>query len=98
MKRKLIIALLYVNAALLVALAVGAGARQARAQTFPTTDYIMMTAQLTPALDGVCVVDLASRRMMAWRLRRVGVRFTLAQFRSRDLDRDFSRKQPVPVP
>lgn len=96
MKRKLIIALVYVNVALLVALAVGVGTRQARAQTFPTTDYLLLTAQLTQTLEGICVVDLASRRMMAWRLRKEGNRYVLAPFSTaRDLERDFRRKQPV---
>jgi hypothetical protein len=100
MKRKLIIALIFVNAALLVALAVGTSPQQAQAQTFPTTDYIMMTAQINQALHVVCVIDLASRRMTAWRLRqpKAGARFTMTQFRGRDLDRDFDRKKTVAGP
>ncbi len=101
MKRKLIIAMVFLNAALLVALAVSTAPRQAKAQTFPTTDYLMMTAQMNQAIDGVCVIDLGSRRMMAWRLRqaKAGARYTLTPSRtSRDLDRDFRRKKAVTDP
>ncbi|MBL7134062.1 MAG: hypothetical protein ISS78_08190 [Phycisphaerae bacterium] len=92
MKRKLIIALVCINAALLIALAVGTGTQQAKAQTFPTTDYLLLTTQLTPTLEGVCVVDLGSRRMMAWRLRQSGNRYILSPFRAaRDLEQDFRR-------
>ena len=99
MKRKLIIALVFLNAALLVALAVGTGPQQARAQTFPTTDYLMMTAQLNQTLHGVCVIDMASKRMMGWRLRQQGNRYVLTQFRApRDLERDFNRKKAAGGP
>jgi len=98
MKKKLIIGLLCLNAALLVALAFGTATRQAKAQTFPTTDYLLMTSQLVPNLDGVCVVDLASRRMAAWRLRGAGNRYRLVPFQgTRDLERDFRRRR-VTVP
>ena len=94
MKRKLIIGLVCVNAALLIALAVGTSTQQAKAQTFPTTDYLLLTAQLTQTSEGVCVVDLGSRRMMAWRLRQSGNRYILAPFRTvRDLEQDFRRRK-----
>ncbi len=99
MKRKLIIAMVFVNAALLIALAVGTAPQQAKAQTFPTTDYLMFTAQMTQVTEGVCVVDLGSKRMMAWRLRPTGNRYTLTSVRSsRDLARDFGRKKAVVGP
>lgn len=94
MKRKLIIAMVFVNAALLIALAVGTAPQQAKAQTFPTTDYLMFTSRMTEATEGVCVVDLGSLRMMAWRLRQQGNRYALSTVRStRDLARDFGRKK-----
>lgn len=94
MKRKLIIGLVCVNAALLIALAVGTSTQQAKAQTFPTTDYLLLTAQLSQMSEGVCVVDLGSKRMMAWRLRKSGNRYVLSPFRSaRDLEQDFGRKR-----
>ena len=94
MKRKLIIALVLINAALLIGLAVvGTAPQQAKAKTFPTTDYLLFTAQMTQVTDGVCVVDLGSLRMMAWRLRPTGNRYTLSTVRGRDLTRDF--KKPV---
>ena len=97
MKRKLIIAMVFVNAALLIALAVGTAPQQAKAQTFPTTDYLMFTAQMTQVTEGICVVDLGSLRMMAWRLRQSGNRYTLSSLRSsRDLARDFGRKPAGP--
>ena len=99
MKRKLIIAMVFVNAALLIALAVGTAPQHAKAQTFPTTDYIMITAQFSGTLSGVCVIDLASKRMMGWRLRQAGKRYILAPFRaSRDLERDFGRKKAAGTP
>lgn len=94
MKRKLIIAMVFVNAALLIALAVGTAPQQAKAQTFPTTDYLMFTSRMTEVAEGVCVVDLGSLRMMAWRLRQQGNRYALSTVRStRDLARDFGRKK-----
>ena len=94
MKRKLIIAMGFVNAALLIALAVGTAPQLAKAQTFPTTDYLMFTAQMTQVTEGVCVVDLGTLRMMAWRLRQQGKRYVLtAVSRPRDLSRDFGRKK-----
>ena len=94
MKRKLIIGLVCVNAALLIALAVGTSTQQAKAQTFPTTDYLLLTAQLSQMSEGVCVVDLGSKRMMAWRLRQSGNRYILSPFRAaRDLEQDFRRRK-----
>ena len=94
MKRKLIITLVCINAALLVALAVSPPPQQAKAAEFPTTDYLMFTAQMTQVTQGVCVVDLGTKRMMAWRLRPQGNRYILTPVRSsRDLGRDFGRKK-----
>ena len=99
MKRKLIIAMVFVNAALLIALAVGTAPQQAKAQTFPTTDYLMFTAQMTQVTEGVCVVDLGSMRMMTWRLRQQGRRYALSTVGGgRDLARDFGRKKAVGGP
>lgn len=99
MKRKLIIAMVFVNAALLIALAVGTAPQQAKAQTFPTTDYLMFTAQMTQVTEGVCVVDLGSLRMMAWRLRPRGKGYALSSVgTARDLARDFGRKKAVAGP
>ncbi len=99
MKRKLIIAMVVVNAALLIALAVGTAPHQAKAQTFPTTDYLMFTAQMTQVTEGICVVDLGSMRMMAWRLRQQGNRYALTSLRApRDLGRDFGRKKAAAGP
>ena len=96
MKSRLIIGLVCLNAALLIALAFGTGTQQAKAQTFPTTDYLLMTAQIVPNMDAVCVVDLSSKRMAAWRLRGAGARYRLTPFQgTRDLNRDFRRKKAV---
>ena len=95
MKRKLIVALVCLNVALLLAVAVGTGTQYARAQTFRSTDYLLFsvnTGGLTS--DGICVVDLATRKMVAWQLSREGSRYRLRTFRSvRDLSRDFRRKE-----
>ena len=99
MKRKLIIAMVFVNAGLLIALAVGTAPQQAKAQTFPTTDYLMFTAQMTQVTEGICVVDLGSMRMMAWRLRQKGRGYYLSTIgTSRDLARDFGRNKTTAKP
>jgi hypothetical protein len=56
----------------------------------------MFTAQMTQVTEGVCVVDLGSMRMMAWRLRQQGKGYALSTVaRPRDLAKDFGRKPPV---
>ena len=69
MKKVLIVTLVGINAALLLALMLGAGTGRADAQGVlgATTDYLVVTGQITSGWDGVYVIDLRKRYMVAFR-------------------------------
>ena len=91
MKQTVIIALVCLNLALVAALAWGP-ARSSKAQTFRSTDYLMYTVKSGLTTETVCVVDLASRKMVGWKLTNKGGRWQWIKLRgSRDLKRDFRR-------
>ena len=92
MKAAIIVALLCVNAALVMMLAGTPNAPVANAQVVGgASDYVMITAKVQSDNDAVYVIDLATRRLKVWkfdknsnRLQTVGVV---------DLKRDFGRKE-----
>jgi len=87
MKKLLIVALVCINVALLLALVLGSGIRQAKAQGFRTTDYIMLSGKIGGGQDALYVVDLARERLIAWRYDMQRKR--LIPYRGRELKRDF---------
>jgi len=88
MKRGIILALVCLNAALIVALVFGTTSRPAYGQV-TGADYILMTGNISGDYDAVYVLDLATRRLGAWRFDRTRKR--LIQGRGRELARDFRR-------
>ena len=92
MKKVLIVALVCVNVALLAALMLGLAAPRASAQVYRGgADYLMMTGQIGRDWDAVYIVDMGSRRLMAWRFDQTKKR--LVAFRGRELKTDFARKE-----
>ena len=93
MKKTLIAALVCVNVALVVALILGPGTPRAEAQPFRgAVDYLMITGQISDGYDALYVIDLAKRRMLAWKLDRT--RKVLVPYRGRELRNDFARRGP----
>jgi len=92
MKKTVIVALVCVNAALLAALVLGAGAPAAHGQVFRGgADYLMMTGHIGEDWDAVYIIDLAQRRMAAWEFNKTRKR--LVAIGVRDLRNDFRRKE-----
>ncbi len=88
MKRVLIVCLMCINAALLVALVFGAGARPAHAQAIGgRTDYVVISGQVYQDFDSVYVIDLATRRLAVLRYDKAKNNLFLAT--RRELRRDF---------
>ncbi len=91
MKKALIVALLCLNAALLVALMAGPGTEKAYGQVIGA-NYLVVTGNIFADSDGIYVLDLATRRLAAWRFERrnkpLGFR-SIA--RGREMLRDFGR-------
>ena len=97
MKRRIVILLLCINAALLAALIWSATERPAYGQALGT-DYVVVTGHVGVEWDAVYVLDLAKRRLAAF-----GVDKTRMRVRAfvgwRDLVRDFQRPRTVtPTP
>jgi len=92
MKKALIVTLLGLNIALLVALVLGANSPEAKAQVAGVrkyTDYIMITGHMSTDVDAVYVVDMATKRLAAWKFDKTRKR--LIRYRVRDLGRDFEK-------
>lgn len=87
MKKLLIVALMCINVALLLALVLGSGIREVKAQGFRKTDYIMLTGKVGSGQDAIFVVDLARDRLAAWRYEERRKR--LVPYRGREFERDF---------
>lgn len=95
MKKPLIVALVCINAALLLALAIGPGTDKADAQVVRGgSDYMMVTGQIGTSWDAIYVVDLGLRRLLGLRYDRT--RKQLLLIRGRRLANDFRRTQPQP--
>ncbi len=91
MKKTLIVVLLGVNAALLVALLAGTGADKAYGQVIGA-NYLVVTGNIFSDTDAVYVLDLATRRLGAWRFERRNKPFGFRPVgRGRQLLADFGR-------
>jgi hypothetical protein len=92
MKKILIGTLVCVNVALLVTLILGYGAGPAKAQVVGGgADYLMVTGHIMGDADGVYIIDLAKRRLAAWKFDKTNKR--LVAFRGHELKRDFGREE-----
>lgn len=94
MKRALIVTLAGISAALLLALILGAGTPKANAQGVigATTDYLVITGHIGKDWDGVYVIDVRKRRMVAFRFDKA--KKELIAYRGvRRLANDFRRKE-----
>lgn len=65
MKKTLIVALMCLNAALLVALIAGVGTEKAYGQVIGA-NYLVVTGNIYGENDAVYVLDLSSRRLVGW--------------------------------
>jgi len=89
MKRVLIVALACLNLLLLAGLVVVLD-RPARAQAIRGgADFLLVSCKQANSRSAVCMIDLAKRRLGAWRYDKDGRR--MVSFRGRDLARDFRR-------
>ena len=92
MKQALIVALVCLNAALLVALVFGTATPTAEAQVVGGgANYLLMTGRIGGQYDGVFLLDLKTRQIAAVRLDKNRKR--LVGLAKRDLTRDFGRKK-----
>ena len=92
MKQALLVGLICLNAALVVALVFGATRTTASAQVVGAAgNYVVVTGQIGSDSDAVYVLDLASRRLAAWKWDRTSKRM-VALGRGRELARDFGRE------
>ena len=91
MKKALLLALVCVNAALLVALVSTVGIQKADAQVIGGgANYLLMTAKAADAYDALFILDLRTRQLAVWKFDR---RSNQAVFvAKRDLRRDFRRE------
>ena len=87
MKKKLIVLLVCLNAALLVALMVGSAVPTQGQVVGGGADYILLTAHIGSDWDGVYVIDLAKRRMLMLYFDKTKKR--LLPYRGVDLTTDF---------
>jgi len=91
MKKKLIVALVCLNAALLLALMLGSNAQPAKAQALRGgADYLLVTGKIGTTTDAVYVIDLAGRKLAAWRFDKTRKR--PVQYKGRDLVKDFKKR------
>ncbi len=90
MKKAIILTLAVVNVALLAALVWGPTPTAHGQVSRGGTDYLMVTGQIGEDWDAVYIVDLSSRRMLAWRYDKG--RRNLVPYRGRELVNDFSRQ------
>jgi hypothetical protein len=94
MKRTLIVTLVCVNVALLLALLLGTFTPNANAQVYRgAADYLMTIGRIGSDRDAVYVIDLDTRRMLAWQYDQTRQR--LVPFQGRRLKTDF-RRPPEP--
>ncbi len=94
MKQMIIVALVCLNAALLVALVFGTGTQAAEAQVIGGgTNYVMLTGEIRQDYDVVYIVDLGKRRLAALRFDKKGglKNGQLVPMGTRDLPRDFGK-------
>ena len=91
MKQAIIVALVCLNAALLVALAFGAGAKPAHAQAIGGRgDYGVLSAQISRSNDALFLLDTATRQLAVITFDQQKERMRVVA--KRDLGVDFQRK------
>jgi len=92
MKKAIIVALVCLNAGLLVTLIAGTGTEPAYGQVIGS-NYVIVTGNIYSDYDGIYVLDLASRRLAAWRYEKNRKPYGLRAVASgRNLRRDFGRQ------
>ncbi len=91
MKKKVIIALVCLNVALVVTLLVsGLRPDSAKAARFPSTDYVMLTGASDGDSDAVIIIDMKTQKMLGFAPREsTGNRVNLIPFKGRRLTNDF---------
>jgi hypothetical protein len=95
MKKGLIVSLVCVNAGLLAALVIGNAMPRAEAQVIGAeADYLMMTGQYSSNKDALWVLELGTRRLMAFQFDRTKQR--MLPLRGRELNDDFPVRRAVP--
>lgn len=88
MKNLVIVMLVCVNVALLGVLMLGLAPQPAKAQVVGGgTNYVMHTAKISDNYDAVYVIDLRSRKMLAFRIDKTSKKLT--PYTGVDLVRDF---------
>lgn len=91
MKKTVIIALVCVNVALLASLMLWATTPKANAQVLRGgADYLLMTGHIGSDWDAVYIIDMGSRRLLAWQFDKTKKR--LVPIRGRQLKNDFRRR------
>ena len=91
MKHCIIVALVCLNAALLVALVFGATTEKAYGQVLGA-NYLVVTGAINDDYELVYVLDLGTRRLAAWRFDRTKKQMVpIARGGGRNLMEDFSR-------
>ena len=91
MKKTLIVALMCLNAVLVVVLIAGTGAEKAYGQVVGA-NYLVVTGNIYADYDAVYVLDLATRRVAAWRYEKTRKPFGLKPVaQGRSLMVDFGR-------
>ena len=91
MKKVAIVALMCLNAVLLVALIAGVATEKAYGQVVGA-NYLVVTGNIYADYDAVYVLDLSTRRLAAWRYEKRKKPFGFrAVSRGRDLLADFER-------
>jgi len=95
MKKPAIVLMLCVNAVLLVALVAGTGVPKAYGQ-FVGANYLVVTGDVYSDYEAVYVLDLATRRVAAWRYQKRRKPFRLVPVSvggGRELLADFGRSR-----
>ncbi len=94
MKQVIIVALVCLNASLLVALVFGIGTPPAKAQVIGGgTNYIMITGDIRQDYDAIYIMDLGKRKLAALKFDKKGGlrKGKLVMSGIRDLSRDFGK-------
>ncbi len=92
MKKRLIVTLLCVNAALIVVLAFVTGLPSAQAQIVGGgTDYLLMTGHISSSYDAIYVIELNSQRIAAFKMDRTTKKIALMG--ARVLTKDFRKAE-----
>jgi hypothetical protein len=90
MKKALIVGLMALNLTLLGVLIFGTGVGEAQAQVYGT-DYMLVTGRISDNYDAVFVIDLSTRRMIAFRMDRTTQK--LKPYRGVELLPEFGRER-----